>query len=39
MVGELAKVLVGTLGSHSKQSQIFEVGKVGVCRQEAEEGE
>lgn len=37
MVGGLAEVLVGTRGSHSKQSQIFEAGEVG-GRQEAEEG-
>lgn len=35
MVGGLAEVLVGTWGSHSKQSRTFEVGEVG-DRQEAE---
>lgn len=29
MVGELAVVLAGTWDSHSKQSQIFEVGEMG----------
>lgn len=29
MVGGLAGVPVGTLGSNSKQAQIFEVGEVG----------
>lgn len=38
MVGGLAEVLVGTRGSHSEQSWIFEVGQVG-DRKEAEDGD